>query len=314
MSEHFGEIIGKISNFAVFDISVYHDKRLGAYEKLVYSVLCSFADPKRTKSSYASHETIAEMASCSRRTVIDALKKLEDAGYLRIERRSERRATNNYFLIDFQSLREVKCAGDAQQDSVKCAGDAYMEKLNVQEMHTNNSKTENTNNNINTNNKNIAANAESKKTNTLFPMPEKQEKSSPPRIPSKIERAEQTGKWEDVTPTDFVDYFVDRHNELFPSPICRQKSQVGNFLVKMFRVNFMERFQIPPNEVCSKIDLILRTYKRIETNPEYKDCFDLATFKHGRVIDKLMQSARYEDQYGSSIKSTPTAKNNSEIF
>lgn len=63
-------------------------------EQLVYAVLHSFNNPK--KEVFPSLDTLAEKAQLSVPTIRDSLKKLEKAGYIKIEKRGRK----NYYLFE----------------------------------------------------------------------------------------------------------------------------------------------------------------------------------------------------------------------
>lgn len=76
------------------------DNSLSTIEKMVYVSLSMFADT-RDNSCYPSYAKIAEYASCSRRSAIDAVKKLQTKGYIEREYRYDDTGSNtsNVFIL-----------------------------------------------------------------------------------------------------------------------------------------------------------------------------------------------------------------------
>ncbi|MCL2035479.1 MAG: helix-turn-helix domain-containing protein [Oscillospiraceae bacterium] len=57
------------------------DEALSVYDKVVYSVLCTYAS-NTDKSCYPSYQTIALKAGCSRSKTIEVMAKLEGLGLI----------------------------------------------------------------------------------------------------------------------------------------------------------------------------------------------------------------------------------------
>ena len=86
--------------FVMVESRILQSEELSVYEKIVYCVLCSFADNK-TGICYPSYETIAARAGCSRRKAIACIETLAEKGLLRKEERSTKNGgnrTNVYYL------------------------------------------------------------------------------------------------------------------------------------------------------------------------------------------------------------------------
>jgi hypothetical protein len=143
--------------------------------------------------------------------------------------------------------------------------------------------------------------------NTLFDLPK-----APAPLLSRIEQARKNGVWGSVTTSDFVQYFVERQNEIFPEKIHLPKSKDGNYLVSMFRKNFIERYQIDKVQVCDQIDKILQIYRETESDPKYRNCFDLSAFKLEWKIDKLMKYRDDLADYGTEHEQTEYKRTGSE--
>lgn len=100
-------IVAELSDRELF-IPVYlsflHSKRLNGKEKLLYIVLKSFLNVgKREGEVFPTLETICDMVTMSRPTVINILKSLKKKGILKIEQRGLNRS-NVYFLYDYRTL------------------------------------------------------------------------------------------------------------------------------------------------------------------------------------------------------------------
>lgn len=284
-----------LSKFTITDNRVTDDPNLGVYEILVYLALCQHANgTDRSKPVYPSHDTIAEKARCSRRTVISTLKKLEDLGYIKSQRRSQ--TSSKYFILDFQG---EYCAGDAQKNNSNVHEMHNTSDSNVHEMHTNNTYLK-INNNKKINNKkdkNITAAktaAASPSNNKLFNLPD------PPVKRSRIEQARIDGIWNKVNDTDFLQYFMEQQNKVFPTQLQYSKGKNTNYQVSMFRKNFIDRYQIAQDSICDMIDNIIGVYKRTETDARYRDCFSVETFNLSWKMDKLMNAMSRADQYGNT--------------
>ncbi|WP_044737262.1 helix-turn-helix domain-containing protein [Geobacillus kaustophilus] len=81
---------------------VYDTKHLNIYDKMVYVVLCSFAD-NDTQQCFPSVSKLAEYCGCSVSTVKRSLKRLEKLGLIHIEQRQDengRSETNVYTILE----------------------------------------------------------------------------------------------------------------------------------------------------------------------------------------------------------------------
>lgn len=66
--------------FTMIDNDILMDEGVSIYEKMVYAVLCCYADKEGL--CYPSYKTIAAKAGCSPRKAFDAIQKLEMSGLL----------------------------------------------------------------------------------------------------------------------------------------------------------------------------------------------------------------------------------------
>lgn len=150
----------------------------------------------------------------------------------------------------------------------------------------------NTNNNTknNTNRKSLRQAADNKQ-KTLINLPSKEPVDS-----KKLSRSEKSFKkivsarhneieWDEVTDTDFANYFIERQNELMEEQI------VLNFYtdVTIMREAFIRRYELERHEVADFIDHIVMTYSK---HPEKWKSFTFNMInKNQRLMDQLIQSA-----------------------
>lgn len=96
-------------SFTIIDNHILENEELTAYEKIVYIILCRFANYKE-RTCYPSFATIQKLAGCSRITVIRSIKKLEEKGYIKKESRVEENngsKSNLYRIIDIPSIKMI---------------------------------------------------------------------------------------------------------------------------------------------------------------------------------------------------------------
>lgn len=85
--------------FARADIDVVRDNTLSITARLIFTVLCTFAD-KEKRGCWPSNETVAEAAGVSERTLIRAYKELETRGVITREARfANGQQSSSYTLI-----------------------------------------------------------------------------------------------------------------------------------------------------------------------------------------------------------------------
>jgi hypothetical protein len=91
--------------FVLVDYGVLHDTKHfdKVYEKLVYVMLCKYAD-YYSKTSYPSIPTLAKQCMCSENTVRGAIKKLVDLKLISVQSRRRKDGTgqtsNLYTLLE----------------------------------------------------------------------------------------------------------------------------------------------------------------------------------------------------------------------
>lgn len=75
----------------------------------LYAVLDRYANKDEDKA-WPARETLAEWLHCSTDSVDRAVRDLESAGYLRVERRGGERQSNNYYLLERPKRRDSRTA------------------------------------------------------------------------------------------------------------------------------------------------------------------------------------------------------------
>ena len=137
-------------NFFIVPNIVADDESLPGTEKLVlYSLLRHFNQERQ--KAWPSQETIARKAGLKRRCVVDALKRLEEKGIIKVERNF---GNVSLYEINLSALHAPvqemhMCITDTPPVHLMhtpCAGDAH---LPVHEMHTNNTSRTRLKNNTN---------------------------------------------------------------------------------------------------------------------------------------------------------------------
>lgn len=92
--------VGYESRFIMVNYNAVMGGQLKAYEIAVYVVLCAFASSTK-KTCFPSYATLAAKAGCSRCTVIRAVARLEELGYIVKQGQMSRKGdpTSNRYLI-----------------------------------------------------------------------------------------------------------------------------------------------------------------------------------------------------------------------
>lgn len=90
----------RVIPFTLIDNPVLENEELSGTAKLVYTLLCKFANSD-TGQCYPSHQTLAKLAGVSKPTVMKALSQLEETQHISITRRTEgkQRLTNIYTIL-----------------------------------------------------------------------------------------------------------------------------------------------------------------------------------------------------------------------
>lgn len=105
-----GAEMRKKEPFVMVENRVLLSEELSIYEKMVYCVLCSFAD-NETGICYPSYETIAARAGCSGRKAIACFETLAEKGLLRKEERATRNGGNRTNINYLHGEVEDKSTG-----------------------------------------------------------------------------------------------------------------------------------------------------------------------------------------------------------
>jgi hypothetical protein len=119
--------------------------------------------------------------------------------------------------------------------------------------------------------------------------PETEPKDKAGRSAYRIRLAKETGDWSKVGPENFTYYFMARHNEQMPEPLVIDP--MSGTATNLFRTGFLERFDIPPEDTCRMIDLLIREYKldpQRQADVKYKDCIGWSAFGQGWLMEDLM--------------------------
>lgn len=94
--------------FVVVSQKLVMDKGIKASSKVVYMVLCKFAD-NETQEAFPSRKTIRSITGISDSTLTRSLGELEDGGYIRVEPRFKRdyegnitneKTSNKYHILN----------------------------------------------------------------------------------------------------------------------------------------------------------------------------------------------------------------------
>lgn len=90
----------KRGDFTLVNNKIIKDESLKASDKSVYLVLSHFAD-NITGECFPSRNTLLKLSGMSDRTLRNAIKNLENAGYISVKSRyvSGGRATNSYKIL-----------------------------------------------------------------------------------------------------------------------------------------------------------------------------------------------------------------------
>ena len=104
--------------FAMVTKSVLDDEKIltKPYEKLVYAILCMYADNK-TKKSFPTVKTIARKAFCGESTARAALKRLREVGLIKVVPKYHPvhgQVANTYILLEPPAEFSESTEGDAQ--------------------------------------------------------------------------------------------------------------------------------------------------------------------------------------------------------
>lgn len=101
------EIEGNSWYYSRFQNLVFDDSNLEPKAKLVYCVICKFADNQK-QTAFPSIKTIAKQAGySSKNTVLKAIRKLVDAGYILKTRRTDKKGRDTSNLYEIKDIRYI---------------------------------------------------------------------------------------------------------------------------------------------------------------------------------------------------------------
>lgn len=127
----------KKNPFVLVEKAIVQDtEHLNIYDKMIYIVLCSFAD-NETQQCFPSVPKIAEYCGCSPSTVKRSLKRLEKLGLIHIEQRQDengRSTTNVYTILELPAIFQEKQKSGQQNppgNTNGCSGGVLTEPVGV---------------------------------------------------------------------------------------------------------------------------------------------------------------------------------------
>ena len=92
----------RTTRFVMAPKTLVTDAEVTHRDKCVYLALAMYAN-NTTKAARPSTQTIADNVGCSRRSVFESIKRLEQNGYIKRKRRSSKKSgslSNIYYLLD----------------------------------------------------------------------------------------------------------------------------------------------------------------------------------------------------------------------
>lgn len=90
------------TRFVMIPRSLVEDQDITYRDKCVYMSLMMYTN-NSTKTSRPSTQTLSNVVGCSRNSIFDSLKRLEESGYIKRENRSSKKSgslSNVYYLLD----------------------------------------------------------------------------------------------------------------------------------------------------------------------------------------------------------------------
>ncbi len=124
----------KKNPFVLVEKAIVQDtEHLNIYDKMVYIVLCSFAD-NETQQCFPSVPKIAEYCGCSPSTVKRSLKRLEKLGLIHIEQRQDengRSTTNVYTILELPAIFRKNGQPSSPENTNGCSGGVLTEPAGV---------------------------------------------------------------------------------------------------------------------------------------------------------------------------------------
>lgn len=137
----------KMAPFTMVDKAVLMDESLSVYDKMVYCILCAYAD-KDSRSCFPSYQTIARKAGCSRRKAISVVAHLEELSL--IEKKEQRNSigdnTSNLYtvkLMKCQLITRIGASDAPRSSAVRTLPDAPQTPPNAKDTPEQNSLKQN---------------------------------------------------------------------------------------------------------------------------------------------------------------------------
>jgi DNA-binding transcriptional regulator YhcF (GntR family) len=127
---HFSKLIKRKMRrgFLWVDYEIIDDKQLTSSDKIVYMTMARFVD-NETQECFPSNKKLAEMTGLTTRTIINAVKHLEDGGYIEVDRAFGR--------INYYQLNEIPVKNKHRTSEI-------ISQVPVKNKHTNNTYINNT--------------------------------------------------------------------------------------------------------------------------------------------------------------------------
>jgi len=97
----------KVWYYTRFQNLILEDDNVDTYEKLCYTVICSFAD-RNDNTCFPSFNTIADKMGCSRRKAINCVKTLVEAGYIIKTKRKDSKKKNKSNVYKIKDLKYIE--------------------------------------------------------------------------------------------------------------------------------------------------------------------------------------------------------------
>lgn len=125
---------------------------------------------------------------------------------------------------------------------------------------------------------------------TFFCLPEKLEPVSAKKknkaeiADERIVSAKQTGDWSSVNDTNFAHYYIKKHNEVFQSIVFNHYTDVS-----IIRDAFIQRHNIPKEQVCDYIDAVIQSHKVSKDFPSLT--FNMLN-KNTKMLNDLIRMAQ----------------------
>lgn len=280
------------SDFSVINNNLIRDKKMNAYDKTTFIVLCLHAD-NETGECYPSQKTISEYVGASRPTIIKSLKKLEESGYISIRKTTKGVKTFNVYTIletENEDENDGHDVNDIDTASEPCKRDLHSD---VKEVNTNYIQSNYTKENTFLSFQDKKGENATHNQKTLINIPQKKQEKKKTKLSQretalqKIALAKNNElDWDKITYRDFTFYFLEKHKEI----LGRATGYNWHTDVTIMRENFLETFDIEKSNACDYIDKILEIYS---SHPKRWDVLSFNMIqKNTSLINDLIRKAR----------------------